>query len=165
MEKSSIDDLEAIKIIVATLKGFTPADQARIIRWVVEKMSLSVVTAADAATNTPKTIQNIKSFVIEKNPQSDVTFAAAVAYYYRFAATGGEQKNEITSDDLQEACRLSGRKRLANPIKTLNNALRGGVVSKGSARGTFAISTVGENLVAISLPAKTSVLTAPVRAK
>jgi hypothetical protein len=87
-----------------------------------------------------------------KNPGSDVQFATAVAYYHKFEAPPGQRKNAINSDDLQEACRTTGRTRLSNPNKTLTNALSRGYLDRSGERGTFAINTVGENLIVVALP-------------
>jgi len=92
--------------------------------------------------------------VTEKNPKNDVQFSATVAYFYRFEAPQGERKNDIRSEDLQEGCRLANRKRLKNPAQTLRNAHTLGLLDKGTERGSFTINSVGENLVAMTLPAK-----------
>jgi hypothetical protein len=95
--------------------------------------------------------QDIKSFVTEKKPRSDQQFATAVAYYYRFVAPQGERRDTINTSTLQEATRLVGRTRLANPKNTLNNSKNQGYLNN-AARGEYSINTVGENLVAMTLP-------------
>lgn len=159
------DDLDAVRELVETLKGFELADQQRIIRWASEKLGIAQSLAAGGA----QTAQNqpdrsdverhadtpakyIRSFVAEKNPSSDNQLAAVVAYYYRFEASEAEKKDQITADDLQEACRLIGQARLPRPGQTLINSLHTGWLDKGSGRGTYTINTVGENLVAMTLP-------------
>lgn len=103
-------------------------------------------------TRSHGSVTNIKSFIAEKAPSSDNQFAAAVAYYYRFEAPEAARKEAITADDLQEACRLAGRTRVAKPAQTLINAHNGGLLDKAAERGSYAISTVGENLVPMALP-------------
>jgi hypothetical protein len=76
----------------------------------------------------------------------------ASGYYYRFVATPDQQKSEITSTDLQDACRLVGRQRFSVPGQTLRNAHTVGLLNKGSESGSFAINSVGENLVDVTLP-------------
>jgi hypothetical protein len=98
------------------------------------------------------TSTSIKAFIAEKRPRSDVQYAAAVAYYYRFEASEAEKKEQIGSDDLQESTRKAGRERFANPLQTLSNAHKLGLLDRGSERGTFLINSVGENLVAMTLP-------------
>jgi hypothetical protein len=95
---------------------------------------------------------SIRDFVNSKSPTKDTHFVATVAYYYQFLAPDGERKDFISSADLQEACRLVSRKRLTHPGQTLRNAHTGGLMDKGSALGQYTLSTVGENLVAMTLP-------------
>ena len=161
----TIDDFEATREVVKILEGFSAEDQLRIIRWASEKVGL---LASSAATGTSSVSQNqnlppssartkgqtnkdIKSFIEEKNPQTDNHLAATVAYYYRFQANPEDRKDEIDGEDLLEACRLANRPRLKKANKTLHNALGAGLLNSGS-KGKFVLNTVGENLVAMSLP-------------
>jgi hypothetical protein len=59
---------------------------------------------------------------------------------------------EIDSSVLQDACRLADRERFKDPLKTLNNAKGLGLLDSGRKRGKFGINTVGENLIAMTLP-------------
>lgn len=161
------DDLAAVRTIAEALVGFDAKEQERILRWVREKVGLAVASelsilptgsvVAVSPTSTPTTAMNdLKSFVLTKKPKSDVQFAAAVAYYYRFVAPSDQRKQEITSTDLQEACRLVGRERFTVPGQTLRNAHNLGLLNKGSEAGSFAINSVGENLVDVALPEDSS---------
>ena len=169
MTKTPPDDLEAVRMLVETLQGFDAKDQERIIRWAREKIGLQpstpqqpVPSSGEAAnlgarSGTPVASSeggrpDIKSFVNEKSPVSDIHFAAVVAYYYQFEVAEDEKKEAINSEDLQEACRKANRQRLASPSKTLNNAHMRGLLDKTGERGVFKINSVGENLVAMTLP-------------
>lgn len=157
---NEFDDLEAVKKIVESLEGFKPEEQERIIRWARERIGLDLTPLEsarraeppDASLQTPRRAIDIKSFVASKNPKADTHFAATVAYYYKFEAPIGERKEFIAGDDLQDACRRVGRERLANPGQTLRNAHHSGLLDKGSDAGIYCINTVGENLVAMTLP-------------
>jgi hypothetical protein len=166
MTENKIDDLQAVRIIAETLSSFQRPEQERIIRWVLEKTGLPPGSVAlprveesstfpsfslGSPSRLPSTPVDIKSFVAQKNPRSDNQFAATVAYFYRFEAPEAERKSNITSQDLVEACRLAGWKRMADPPKTLANAQGVGLLNKVE-RGQFTISSVGENLVALTLP-------------
>ncbi len=94
---------------------------------------------------------DIKSFVEKKKPSSDTQFAATIAYYYRFEAPGHLRKESITSADLQDACRQTGRRRIRHLRQTLVNTHRQGLLDRAE-RGAYSINTVGENLVAMALP-------------
>jgi hypothetical protein len=171
MSGTANDDLEAVRIVVETLKKLTPEEQVRVIRWSQEKLGLSstlhtavatagtTAAAAAAIAESKPAGGNIRSFVESKHPSSDVQFAAAVAYYYAFEAPKDQRKSEISAKDLQDATRLADTDRLARPITTLHNAVQRGYLDKGSGRGTFKINTVGENLVAMSLPTTASTTT------
>lgn len=166
MAKETADDFEAVRVVVATLEPFDAPDQERIIRWAREKLGLSAALAAApgtggetkraseevAASVAPGKASDIRTFIANKRPQTDIQFAAAVAYYYLFDAPEPQRKETITSDDLQDACRQTGREQLTKPAQTLVNAHHQGYLDKGSERGTYAINTVGENLVAMALP-------------
>ncbi len=167
------DDLEAVRRIVESLQGFNSTDQERIIRWSREKLGLTSPHERPADEKLEKSTggsgtdahgsggKDIKAFVAEKNPSGDNQFAATVAHYYRFVAPEANRKDAITADDLQEACRLTGRTRLGKPSQTLVNAHSAGLLNKGAERGTYTISTVGENLVAVALPSGSPVSRGP----
>lgn len=161
-----IDDLEAVRTIAATLEKFNKNDQERIIRWACEKLGFETpqsqllnqqqVSPQASLQNINNqfsgTVKDLKSFVNEKNPSSDMQFAATVAYYYKFEAPVNERKDLITNTILQDAARLSNRARLSDPGQTLRNAKLNGMLDGGDEKGTFKINTVGENLVAMTLP-------------
>lgn len=171
MGKPKTDDLEAVRAVLEAIENFKPEEQQRIIRWVAEKLGLPqpfVATAhnlsippqpetGSAATphlpaHSPGVIADIRTFIAEKKPRNDVQFAAAVAYYYRFEAQPADRKDAIDKEDLQEAARKAGRERFASPIATLFNAHKLGLLDKGAEKATFAINSVGENLIAMTLP-------------
>lgn len=158
-----LDDLNAVRQLVDTLEKFDKADQERIIRWAREKLGLNVIQQPSTPTTSPIPAQtflqpsenrakDLKSFVNEKNPSSDMQFAVTVAYYYKFEAPESVKKDAINSDTLQDAARLSSRARLTNPGQTLINASFNGMLDKAEEKGAYKINTVGENLVAMTLP-------------
>ena len=160
------DDFAAVRSIAETLTGFDAKDQERIIRWAREKIGLAIApetpqpsplpagspAGSPASSIVPSSQKDLKTFVAEKKPKNDVQFAATVAYYYRFVATTDQRKDEITSTDLQDACRLVGHERFKHPGQTLRNAHTVGLLNKGSESGSFKVNSVGENLVDVTLP-------------
>jgi len=160
-----LDDLEAVRTLVTTLEKFEKIEQERIIRWAREKLGLNVVQVQQQAPiqviqqTGNQQLQNpskdLKSFVNQKNPTSDMQFAVTVAYYYKFEAPENERKDSINSETLQDAARLSSRTRLRNPGQTLINASFNGMLDK-SEKGSYKLNTVGENLVAMTLPQNSS---------
>jgi hypothetical protein len=76
---------------------------------------------------------------------------ATVAYYHRFEALEAQCKSEINADDLRDACRLVNRERLHDPLQTLQNPRNLGLLDRPG-RSVFSINSVGENLIAMTLP-------------
>jgi hypothetical protein len=171
MSDPKTDDLEAVRVVVETIKNFKPEEQHRIFRWVAEKLGLPQPFVSSALTPNipPQTgpvspaspyigashlggTTDIKTFIAGKKPRNDVQFAATVAYFYRFESPQVERKEAINKEDLQEAARKVGRERFSNPFQTLSNAHQLGLLDKGAVKATFTINSVGENLVAMTLP-------------
>ena len=163
------NDFDVAKAISELLNGIEKERQQRVLRWVAESLEIALHTkphgtheqvpptppadsmGASSSTAAPGLAMDIKSFMESKKPKSDIQFAAATAYYYRFEAAADDRKESITADILRDATRLAGRARLAKPLMTLNNAKKQGYVD-ASERGAFRINSVGENLVAMTLP-------------
>jgi len=161
------DDFDIGKAIFDQLKDLPPERQQRVLRWVAEGLGVPQAAVAAqpiqiAGVNNPPHVPHpgqsgvssgadIKTFIANKTPKSDQQFAAAVAYYYRFEAPPAERRESIDGDLLQEATRLAGRTRLTSPRNTLNNAKGSGYLDSTSP-GVFTINSVGENLVAMTLP-------------
>jgi hypothetical protein len=166
------DDLEAVRVVTTALGGFSPEEQERIIRWAREKLGLAAgprnlqdtpapPVSSPFPGDRPKTpgpapAKDLKTFVVGKSPKNDVQFAATVAYFYRFEAPPEQRRNEIDGVILQDACRLTGRERFKQPRTTLNNAKNLGLLDSGGEAGKFVINTVGENLVAMTLPGQSN---------
>jgi hypothetical protein len=167
---TSGSDFDAAKAVAEQLEGMEKERQQRILRWVAETLSLDLgiapardrwtadttesrgaTSAHDEAQLSHRRPADIKSFVDSKRPKSDVQFATVVAYYYRFEASAENRKDSIDADILQEGARLAGRRRPPKPLATLNNAKTLGYLDS-SERGQFRINSVGENLVAMTLP-------------
>jgi hypothetical protein len=162
---SKPDDLEAVRSLADTLQPFTSEDRERIIRWAREKLGM---TASVAPTVPPRIdvrgdsirettavgnqgAVDIKKFVTDKAPRSDVHFAATVAYYHQFKAPENQRKDSITREDLVDACRQVDRKRPKVPAQVLVNAYHDGLFDRGG-KGHYKLNSVGENLVAMALP-------------
>jgi hypothetical protein len=162
MTTTTPDEYDALRTIVKTLEAFGPDEQNRILRWAAEKLgfaepqrqtpprvpSASAIPPVSADVESATT-KDIRSFVEQKKPKNDSQFAAVVAYYHRFGAS--KKKDSITQADLLEACRTANYTRPPAPGQTLRNAVNAGLLDKAG-RGTFAINSVGENLVAVTLP-------------
>ncbi len=163
---TTVNDFDAAKAIVEQLQGMPKEQQQRVLRWVSEHLGIVGIAAMTeqlatesspalgAATHTqgnqPRPA-DIKTFVESKRPKNDVQFAAVAAYYHHFEAPEGSRHEYIDAKLLQESARLAGRRRPPRAIKTLNNAKMLGYLDSAG-RGQFRINSVGENLVAMTLP-------------
>lgn len=161
------DDFDIGKAIFDQLKDLPLERQQRVLRWVAEGLGVPQAAIAGqphqvaGAPNPPQVPgsgqvggssgTDIKTFIANKAPKSDQQFAAAVAYYYRFEAPHAERRESIDGELLQEATRLAGWSRFNTPRTTLNNAKRSGYLDSPTP-GVFTINSVGENLVAMTLP-------------
>jgi hypothetical protein len=174
---ASLDDFDLAKEIFDKLKDLSSERRDRVLRWVAEGLGTSLPSVRPPAFSPQPHIPpapvsphagpattpvDIKSFIASKAPKSDTQFAAAVAYYYRFEAPPSQRRETIDGQTLQEAARLAGRKRVTNPRYTLNNAKAAGYLDGDSSTG-FSINSVGENLVAMTLPGGGEGSTAPSR--
>ena len=171
---SAVEDFESAKVIAEKLKDVPRDRQERVLRWVADSLGIAspVAKAAPASaspaeqTHTPPPappippappgspsphVKDIRSFVEEKEPQTDIQFVTVVAYYYRFIAPTDQRRTTIDAEFSQEAARLAQHV-LINAKSTLNNAKRQGYLNSRE-RGQFEITTVGENLVVRGLPA------------
>ncbi|GLQ94453.1 hypothetical protein [Dyella acidisoli] len=161
-------DFDTAKAISDLLKEKDKDRQNRILRWVAESLEISFQSPTPATPNAatanaptgpgvgetfglPKSAPDIKTFMENKKPRSDVQFATATAYYYRFESSPDQRKDSISAEVLQDAARLVGRQRFVQPLMTLNNAKNQGYIDQVS-RGAYRINSVGENLVAMTLP-------------
>lgn len=167
----NLNPFEAAKQISETLQKAAVEEREQILRWVAESLGVKPPQAnnsqlqrdGEASTssrdpgngeqNAPRSGRtlDIRSFVQQKEPKSNNQFAAVVAYYYRFEAPDELRSNTIKANDLIEATRKAGRTRMSNPGDTLKKAMQQGYLDQAG-RGEYAINTVGENLVAMTLP-------------
>ena len=171
---NSGSDFDAAKAISDILKDMEKERQQRVLRWVAESLDITlhvrigalhdtttgtagsaVVTSALTPYPSEGRPTDIKSFVESKSPKNDIQFATVIAYYYRFEAPADDRLDTISAEVLQNSTRLAGHNRFAKPLVTLNNAKKQGYLD-ASDRGFFRINSVGENLVAMTLPGSTN---------
>lgn len=170
---NSGNDFDAAKAISELLKDMEKERQQRVLRWVAESLDIVLhvrpgaphditagTTSAEASVSSLPTYPidgrpiDVKSFVESKSPKNDIQFATAIAYYYRFEAPVDDRLEAISAEVLQNSTRLAGHARFAKPLMTLNNAKKQGYLDAAD-RGFFKINSVGENLVAMTLPGST----------
>jgi hypothetical protein len=166
------NDFEAAAAVAAALKDLAKPRQELILRWVAESLGISQQPAPPPAPAPPPLVLpnpsaavlatppsqgavDIASFVAEKQPKTDIQFVTVAAFYYRFKAPEGQRRETINVKVAQDATRLVNRNRLTDPGSTLHNAKKQGYLDSAGA-GEFSVNTVGENLVARTLPSSES---------
>lgn len=170
-DQLELEDFDTAKAVFEKLKDVPAERRKRILTWIAEGFGVELnPTPSEPGTPANPAHQiilptphphgsnrvDIKTFVAAKAPKSDMQFAATVAYYYRFESPPAMKRDFINGEVLQEAARLAGRKRMPDPNKTLNNAKAAGYLDSNTP-GEFTINSVGENLVAMTLPGTNSV--------
>jgi len=163
---STKSPLEVAQKIVDELKGMVPEHQKLALRFATETLGLQLPAVSPPtavppmqmpqptpphAANSTDHSTDIRSFKEMKSPKSDRQFAAVVAYFYQFEAKSENRKEAIDAETMKEAARLAGWAQVARWGMTLNNAKNAGYLD-AVGTGKFKLSSVGENLVAITLP-------------
>lgn len=155
------DVFDATRDVVNRLTPFAEEERSRIVRWAMEMLGISgygsfkASQSADFAekgenvNSAAAAHRDIRAFVQSKRPRSDVQFTAVVAYFYQFISPSPLQ--DIGIEELKEAHRQARRKRPKSEYFSLNNAVRAGYINRAG-RGRYRLNSVGENLVAITLP-------------
>lgn len=158
--------LDAAQKIVAVLHGMNKDDQSLAFQFAMQTLRISVQTPHVLPTPTHSQVPilnapvapsgighstDIKAFTAAKAPKSHQQFAAVVAYFYQFEAPASQRRNSIDAPTMKDAARLVVWGQVKDWNMTLNNATRAGYLDRAE-RGAFKLSSVGENLVAITLP-------------
>src|SRR5579871_6159842 len=155
--------LDAAQKIVAELRGMTSDHQSLALKFAIETLGLKLPLPSAGLPNSPHQpaashaasgadhSTDIRSFTAAKAPKSDQQFTAVVAYFYQFEAKPDDRRESIDADVMKEAARLAGRPQVARWNMTLTNAKNAGYLDAAGS-GNFKLSSVGENLVAITLP-------------
>lgn len=158
--------LDAAQKIVTELTGMTSEHQTLALKFAIETLGLQLSTPPSRVTEplgqqqspiSPHSVSSaghsadIRSFTEMKAPKSDQQFTAVVAYFYQLEAKPGEKKETIDADVMKEAARLANWPQVQRWNMTLTNAKNAGYLD-AAGTGKFKLSSVGENLVAITLP-------------
>lgn len=158
--------LAAAQKIVAALENVKKEDQLLSLQLAMQALRLTPApieaparvsqtppsnSRGDAPPSPQTRATDIKSFTESKAPQSDQQFAAVVAYFHLIEAPESQRRSAIDADTMKDAARLAKWGQVRDWNKTLNNATGAGYLDRAE-RGTFKLSAVGENLVAITLP-------------
>lgn len=147
-------DLIAIQSILDTLSAFEEDDQKRIISFVCLKLKINTdyeggSFAAPGMTGIRRTYspQSLKLFLKDKKKLSDVRFAVAVAYYYKYVAPDEQKKDEIVFTDVELGSDSVSRARPEGGGHALRDAKAASFLKIGSKRGSYMLDLAGEELI------------------
>ena len=155
-------ELEAMGLILAALEGMDGEAVQRVFDYVFSRLSLptrSQLRSAQAiqvtgqVTSEQRTPRkpSIRDLKDEKQPESSNQMAALVAYYLSELAEPQEQKQAITSGDVEKYFKQAGFKLPKSLPQTLPNAAAAGYFD-GTGNGQYRLNAVGYNLVVHGLP-------------
>ena len=168
----------AIDEIIAALTGLDEAARATAIRAACDHIGVKVTSgprSADSVTEiayiegpepaAPGTSQHadVRSIKEQKQPGSAIEMACIVAYYLQHARST-EQKNEITAADIEKYFVQASFPLPRRSDQLLVDAKAAGYFDS-AARGVYRLNAVGHNLVAHTLPRKSSVKAVSTRAR
>jgi hypothetical protein len=177
MRKTSTSEPDELQVIRVLLEQLTPLDEAarrRVVGYAFEKLGISWEGDAKTQTSGPRGnrpevespikqssvsgqgsgyVKDLRTLVAEKQPASAMEMAVLVAYYLKEIAPEAEKKAAIAVADIERYFKQGGYP-LPKVIRfVLTNAKEGGYFDS-SARGQYALTTVGYNLAAHKMPTR-----------
>ena len=166
-------ELKAISVTLAALKDLNSEERDRVLSYVLKRLDMAMPVEIQQATPAQllppptqpivpsgtyielKRQHDIRSFKEEKNPKSANEMAAVVAYFLQYEAGESERQDTITKSDVEKYFHVAKFTKPKDAKNTLQNSKNAGYLEARD-RGAFALSPVGYNLVAHSLPRKTT---------
>lgn len=160
-------ELHAISVTLAAFKDLNSDERERVLAYVLTRLDMKAPAEIQQTppppperkieppetSNEPKRVKDIRSFTEEKNPKSANEMAAVVAYFLQYEAGTKEHQETITKADIEKYFHLAKFTKPKDAKNTLQNSKNAGYLETKD-RGAFALSPVGYNLVAHSLPRK-----------
>lgn len=162
-------EIKAMSDIIISLEALEPSARSRVIKYVVERLSMTPLMSATESTQ-PQIIEpvyrslhvrdqesvsgmDIRSLKETKSPKSAIQMTALVAYYLQEVAPEIERKESINVDDIKKYFNQAGFPLPKITRLALLNTKAAGYLESVD-RGQFRLNPVGYNLVAYGLPAK-----------
>lgn len=171
MSDETDDDVKAISTLISVLKPLDKDARVHVLEFVLKRLGIVLTGGPAAPAHTPGAPDinptpanpsarpglsgtvDIRSFAVEKNPQTVNEKVAVVGYYLAHLAPPNERRDHIVADDIETYfIQADFHLPSATPNVTLTNAKNAGYLNS-SDRGQFKLNSVGYNLVAHKLPA------------
>jgi hypothetical protein len=166
------DELGAIKAVADALEPLDEFARRHVIVYVVEALGIEFSTSNSKPTVEPKLVTeplvsnmlapgegperlDIRSLREQKQPRSANEMAALVAYYLSELVSPDEQRQVVTSPDIEKYFKQANYRLPGRVSQTLPDAARAGYFDLIS-RGQYKLNPVGYNLVAHGMPSGTS---------
>lgn len=168
-KRNITDELTAIKAVVDALEGLAPSSQRHVIEYVSDAYGIVLTRPASQEETPPlerlrptapqpdeNTVArphavDIRSLKEQKQPKSANEMAALTAFYLSEFVAPAEQKQSITTADIEKYFKQAGYPLPARAAMTLPNAASAGYFDS-VARGEWRLNPVGYNLVAHGMP-------------
>lgn len=163
---------QAIDAIVDALTSLDEATRATAIRAACDHLAIAQPSSAGAearetaipreegraapVASAPVAVAlDVRALKDQKHPKTAAEMACIVAYYLESVAPAGEQKKDVTSEDMQRYFKQAGFPLPKRPQQLLVNARASGYFDSAG-HGKYRLNPVGHNLVAHGLPRSTA---------
>jgi hypothetical protein len=161
-------EIAAMEAIVEALTGLDDQSRDRVLLYVSQRLDIPDPGSKQAERDAPplvadvppvvasvSPVRDVRTLKDEKQPSSAIEMAAVVAYYLGELAGPGEQKDELTTTDIEKYFKQAGYPLPQEPRYTLGNAEKAGYFDR-TGGGKFKLNPVGHNLVAHGMPSDSS---------
>lgn len=160
-------EIQAIGTVLKVLEPLDPKARQSVLNYVLQRLDIEMKGLREElpldhkppfppgepvsrVEEEPKQL-HIKDLVKEKEPKSAQEMAALVAYYLAYKALKKEQKQTITTKDMDTWFKIAEFKLPEKPQFTLINTRKAGYLD-AVGEGEYKLNPVGYNLVVHSMP-------------
>lgn len=160
-------EIQAIKTVLKVLEPLDSKTRQSVLNYILQRLNIEMKGLREelpidhkpplppgepgsTVGAEPKQL-HIKDLVKEKEPRSAQEMATLVAYYLAYKAPKKEQKQTITTKDMDTCFKIAEFKLPEKPQFTLINAKNAGYLD-AVGEGEYKLNPVGYNLVVHSMP-------------
>ena len=167
-----------MQTVLSMLSAIDPGGRRRVVEYVCQRLEINLASSSDissppaverrvlldaehhAGVPAPvpeqgRSVRDIRSFKLEKQPRSAIEMAALVAYYLAELAPVGDKKTQINAADVERYFKQADFPLPSRTRKTLAAAKAAGFLDSPST-GSYKLNPVGHNLIVHGLPAVSS---------
>ncbi len=163
---SAIDkEIEAIGTVLTALEPLDAKARQSVLHYILRRLDIEVQDLShvmgpepppppppgEPGVMEPPTQVHIKDLVKQKQPRSAQEMATLVAYYLAYKVPKIQQKQTITTKDMETYFKIADFKLPTKPQFTLVNTKKAGYLDSAG-EGEYKLNPVGYNLVVHSMP-------------